>query len=253
MARGSVDLEATRRREFRRMLLVSGVVHVGVVVLAMAIPAPAAVQPAGVITVDLVAALPSAAPKPAKPAAAPEAVAPAPAPRPKPKPKQTVLPKKPTDRASKPKPATKKPAPRREVFLEPETKEEKSLEELMAEMRGESGEPTPEPVQTATTAPVGVPTGRPESPALRDWKRRVDIHVKRAWVMPPGFRMQDLQTEVVVDLDAAGNVRGAKVARRSGSPYYDDNVIRGISKASPLPAPPEAGDWRFIFTPEGSY
>ena len=231
----------------------SGVAHVGAVVLALAIPAPAAIRPAGVITVDLVAAPPSASPRPSAPAPAP--VPEAPAPRPKPKPKQTLRPKKPTDRASKPKAAPKKPAPRREVFLEPETKQEKSLEELMAEMRGESGEPTPEPAKTASAAPSSAASGpgRPVSPRVREWVRRAKVHVQRSWVVAPGFRMQDLETHVLVDLDAAGNVRGTEIARRSGNPWYDEGVVRGIEKASPLPAPPEAGEWSFVFVPEDAF
>ena len=32
-----------------------------------------------------------------------------------------------------------------------------------------------------------------------------------------------------------------------------DNVVRGIRMASPLPAPPSAGDWTFVFDAEESY
>ena len=233
------------------MLMLSGVAHIGAAALALAIPAPAAIRPAGVITVDLVAAPPSNSPLRAAPAPAP----PPPVARPKPKPKQTVLPKKPTDRASKPKPAPKQPAPRREVVLEPEPKQEKSLEELMAEMRGESGEPTPQPVETATAAAPSAASGpgQPVSPQMRDWIRRTKVHVQRSWVVAPGFRMQDLETHVLVDLDAAGNVRGTEIARRSGNPWYDEGVVRGIEKASPLPAPPEAGEWPFVFVPEDAF
>ena len=54
--------------------------------------------------------------------------------------------------------------------------------------------------------------------------------------------------------DAAGNVIGEpRITRRSGNPWYDDGVTRAIRKASPLPAPPEAGRWPFIFMPEDSY
>ncbi len=256
VSREAAELEATRRREFRRTLALSGVAHVGAVVLALAIPAPAAVRPAGVITVDLVAAPPSAStarPAPAAPAPKPQA-RPAPKPRPKPKPKQTVLPKKPTDSASKPK-ASKKPAPQREVYIEPEPKQEKSLDELMAEMRGDSGEPPPQPVKTAAArAPSsGGGAGVPVSPQVRDWIRRAKGHVQRSWVVAPGFRMQDLQTHVLVDLDAAGNVRNTKIKRGSGNPWYDESVERGIEKASPLPPPPEAGEWPFVFKPEDKF
>ena len=254
--RGSADLEAARRREFRRSVVLSGLLHVGAVGLSLALPAPAAVRPAGVITVDLVAAPPSVAPPRATPAPAPAPAA-APTPKPKPKPKQKVLPKEPTERSTKPKPKpAKKPTPRREeVFLDPEPKQEKSLDELMAEMRGESGEPTPEPVETATArapSPSSGP-GRPVSPQVLDWIRRTKVHVQRSWVVAPGFRMQALETHVIVDLDAAGNVRSAEIAKRSGNPWYDEGVIRGIEKASPLPKPPEAGEWPFVFVPEDAF
>jgi TonB family protein len=81
--------------------------------------------------------------------------------------------------------------------------------------------------------------------------RDARIHVRRSWVLAPGFRTEDLTTELRVRLDAGGNVIGEpEITRRSGNPWYDDSVVRAIQKASPLPAPPEAGEWPFIFQPE---
>ena len=66
--------------------------------------------------------------------------------------------------------------------------------------------------------------------------------------LPPESR--DLE----VKLDAAGNVKGKpRIARRSGNPWYDDGVVRSIQKASPLPAPPEAGAWTFVFTSDEDF
>jgi TonB family protein len=84
--------------------------------------------------------------------------------------------------------------------------------------------------------------------------RQAKIHVRRVWVVPPGFRTQNLQTHVLVDLDAAGNVRGEpRISRRSGNPWYDEGVVRAIQKASPLPPPPAADEWTFVFVPEDSF
>ena len=44
-----------------------------------------------------------------------------------------------------------------------------------------------------------------------------------------------------------------RIVQRSGNYHYDDGVVRAIRKASPLPAPPEAGEWTFVFVPEDSY
>ena len=84
--------------------------------------------------------------------------------------------------------------------------------------------------------------------------RRAKIHVRRTWVVPPGFRTQPLETRVIVRLDAGGALLGEpRITRRSGNPWYDDGVVRGLQKASPLPSPPEAGEWEFIFVPQDSY
>ena len=52
-------------------------------------------------------------------------------------------------------------------------------------------------------------------------------------------------------VDTQGNVLSEpKVVRRSGNPWYDESVVRAVQKASPLPPPPEAGIWPFVFKPE---
>ena len=53
-----------------------------------------------------------------------------------------------------------------------------------------------------------------------------------------------------VRLSAGGEVLGTRVERRSGNPWYDESVERAIKKASPLPPPPEADEWLFVFRPE---
>jgi colicin import membrane protein len=102
-----------------------------------------------------------------------------------------------------------------------------------------------------------VPSARPgargvrASPEVVGWVRDARIHVRRQWVLSPGFRMQALETHVEVELDSQGNVQGEpEITRRSGNPWYDESVVRAIQKADPLPAPPEAGKWPFVFRPE---
>ena len=226
------------------MVAVSLVVHAGALGLAVSSPAPRAVAPPQVIAVELVSdpskPAPRARPSPPKPRA--------------PKPQKTVLPAKPRG------PSPPKPERRKEVFLDPAPKQEKSLEDLLADFRDEEGEPSPapapppEPIQTAAIATPGAARGLRVSPEVADWMRRAKLHVKRNWIVPPGFRTQVLTTHVVLTLDAAGNVVGEpEIVSRSGNPWWDEGVVRGIAKASPLPPPPEAGDWPFVFVPEDSY
>jgi protein TonB len=253
---GAAEFEATRRRDFQRMLGWSFACHVIAVVLAMASPPSRMGSPPSVISVELVAAPPSAAPAPPKPAPAPAAKPTPPPPAAPPKPKQVVLPKNPTQ-TPKPKPA--QPEPRREVVIEPKPKQEKSLDDLLSDMRKEQGEPTPAPppvpAQTAAvTGPVPSAGTGTMSAEEADWRRRAKLHIRQAWVVPPGFRTEPLQTHVSLELDTAGNVVGTPgIVRRSGNPWYDEGVIRGIEKASPLPPPPEAGKWLFVFVPEDAY
>ena len=92
------------------------------------------------------------------------------------------------------------------------------------------------------------------TPELMAWLRSTRVHVRQNWVVPPGFRMQSLETVVRVDLDASGEVRGEpRIEQRSGNPWYDEGVVRSIQKASPLPAPPESGEWTFVFRSDEGY
>ena len=82
--------------------------------------------------------------------------------------------------------------------------------------------------------------------------RRVKIHVTRNWVLQPGFKRQTIQAVLEVTLDATGNVLDdRRHGSGSGNPCYDESVVRAVQKASPLPPPPESGEWTFVFSPAG--
>jgi TonB family protein len=135
---------------------------------------------------------------------------------------------------------------------------ERDLSDVLADLRADAGEKAPDPVQRAAVAPGaaagGGGPGRPVSPEVAAWLKQAKIHVRRAWVLPPAFRTQALEAHVLVDLDASGKVLGVpRIVRRSGNPWFDEGVVRAIQKASPLPAPPEADEWAFVFVPGDSY
>jgi outer membrane biosynthesis protein TonB len=242
------------------MVVWSAVVHAGALGLVLASPSFNHREPPRVISVELIApaapAAPQAAPKPATPP--PEAVPAPPPPPPPPKAKQVVLPEKPT--APKP-PDKAKPKPReKEVFKEPPKKQEKDLDELLADLRDSdttkpapAPAPTEAPVDTATAMTGGASEGSDLSPEELAWQARVKRKMKGIWIVPPGFRTQQLQTRVVVTLDGGGNIVGSpRITQKSGNPWYDEGVVRGLAKASPLPPPPEAGDWVMWFEPGDS-
>lgn len=60
------------------------------------------------------------------------------------------------------------------------------------------------------------------------------------------------EVRVRVSLLPTGQVKDVQVTRSSGNPAYDDAVVRGIEKSSPLPLP-EDRDARANFVPELSF
>lgn len=244
------ELETLRRREFQRLLALSAALHV-MLVVAVAF-APSFGQPLvlpGVVAVDLVAAPPGGAP-PAPAPPQPEAAPPEPAPvKPAPPPpvqERVVIPEKATRDPVKPKP-TPKPAPKPAPAAPQE-----DYADVLERLRREAGETSP-PAEVAEAGPAsgGGGPGVRVTPEVMAWMRRARHHVRGAWVLAPGLRAQPLETQVVVTLDAEGHVQGEpRIVSRSGNPWYDESVVRAILKASPLPAPPDAGEWPFVFRPE---
>ena len=260
-----------RERAFRRAVGISVAAHLVLLGLAFVNPFGhrAIERPAGVMNVSLVAAPPGAPAAAARPAAKPAAAKPAAKPKEAPKPVPPPEAPKPEVRADKkllPKEATKAPKPeppKAKPAVKPPEKE-LDYDDALSSLREELGEPKdageapdPEllasvkPGRAGSAGPAGMGgTGPPLDPLVAAWIKRVKIHVSRAWVLEPGFKRQVIEAEVRVTLDGAGNVLGVEVQHASGNSYYDESVVRAIQKASPLPAPPEDGDWAFVFTPQ---
>src|SRR5262249_53619147 len=202
---------------------------------------------------------PAPAPPKAAPAPPPPEAAALPPPPPPPEHDEVVLPEKPQalpKQHEKPKP---KPKPREEVFKEPPKKKEENLDDLLADLRGkDTTKPAPAPAQapaqTAAVAPAAGPTeGTVVSAEELAWQQRVKRRVRDVWVLQQGFRTQPLVTIVVVTLDSEGNISGSpRITKKSGNPWYDESVMRGITKANPLPKPPKAGDWTLQMEPGDS-
>ena len=266
MSAALLAVQDTRERAFRRAVGVSLAVHaVGAVFFWWSpLPDRAAMLPA-VVEVTLVAAAPGAPAPQAEPKPAPEPLPePAPPPpipeaAPKPVPEKVLLPKE-AKQVPKPEPEPKaqpKPEPKAEPKPAPKAPprppEPAVYDDVLSQLRAEAGEAAPQPVKVAarpSRAPPGGGLGIPISAEEAAWRRRVKVQVTRAWVLEPGMRRQLLETEVRVKIAAGGEVKDVDVTRKSGNPWYDDSVVRAVEKASPLPAPPEADAWRFVFTPQ---
>ena len=137
---------------------------------------------------------------------------------------------------------------------ETEPEPEYDLGSALDALRSELGVPDPEaePIDAEPDAMQGG-GNLVADPQLVRWVSQVKRRVRGAWVLAPGFHTQSLYTEVEVLLAANGNVIGVEIVRRSGNPWYDQSVERALHRASPLPAPPEAGTWPFSFTPADAH
>ena len=221
---------------FGPRLVGSIVGHCGLLVVLFFWPSSAPPALPVLVTVDLVAAIPSA-----------RAVAPSrPAPKPKPVQKKIVLPKKAPALQPKPK-AVKRPA-RVERPSRPKPEPALGYEDALDLLRMEQGEERP--VVEDVEAQADAPTTAQGAPRPGAWQIAARRHVQTHWITPQEFLDRDLRTGVTITLAADGTVIGLpRVTSPSGDPFWDDNTVRAIQSASPMPAPPEPGEWSFVFTP----
>jgi colicin import membrane protein len=269
------------RRRLRNALVASLALHVSLFAAFALAPTPAPAPLPQVLAVELVAApaSPARSARPAKPPPAPVKPAPAepppaaaPAP-PQPKAPVQVLPEESPGRIreAKPEPAPAKPEKVAKVEPKPEPKpapprreEAVSYEEAMAELgldeteefleslpgakkeaETSSAEATPTPGAETSQAGVKIP------PELAEWNLKTRRRIQNSWVMPSQFRDRALTTELALQLSATGElVRKPEVVRSSGDYLYDDNTVRAVMKAAPLPPPPRAGPINLIFRSE---
>jgi len=231
--------------------------HVVVLTAVAYAPAPAPRAMPVVVTVDLVASARPSAPAAARAASkpAPEALAPPPPPPP-PAQKTIVLPKEAPEASAKPK-ARKES---KEQALRPPRRprpQELDYEDALAKLREEVGEsaetapaqPAPSEAEPAPEGSGGA--GLQVPPEVARWIIETVRHVRSTYVTPPEFRGRGLRTCLTVLLTSDGRVMGEpRILGSSGDVYWDDNAVRATLRASPLPPPPQEGDWTFCFPTE---
>ncbi len=258
----SGQTEAARLR-FRRGVGISVFLHVLLILVFAFFPhSQPPIDAMDFVTVDLISALPGE-PAPMPKAGASKAAKSKPAPTEPTPPKlpvqdKVVLPTTPTDPKTNSKAQDAKP-----TKPEATKSDEKSYEDVLDALRAESGSDgatsgadagtTGAANNAAQTAVGGMGAGGGGagvrvSPEVLAWLKQARIRVRQNWVVAPGHRFEAFETRVIVDIDENGAVRGEpEIVQGSGNPWFDDGVVRAIRKASPLPPPPEAGRWPFVF------
>lgn len=247
------EQHAADQRRFLHLLAGSFVAHVLFAFLLAFSPSRDPGPLPTVLSVDLVA-MPAPGAKPAaRPALAPPKpvpVAKPPAPPPKPIPKQVVLPKE-----------APSAVPRKQVAPPvPKRAEPVDYDDALSQLRDELGEATPSEAAPsedisdaeleATTAPAQSGGGVVDR-EIAAWVLATQRHVRSRYITPPEFLNRALATGIEVRLTSAGGLLGApRVVRPSGDPYFDENAVRAVLTSAPLPAPPRAGSYTFVFTSE---
>jgi outer membrane biosynthesis protein TonB len=230
------DHEAAQRRIFKRALAISGGLHLLIGLLFMVVPKSDPMRLPEVISVRMVSL-------PQLPAGAvPKVTTPKPLPakpRPPPVPKKVVLPKQPSASLKKSK---RKPKP-----------DPLEYDDALAALRAELGEETPPPEVQETEQPMSDlqsaqpdPSAAEADPEMLAWRAALERHVRMGWKVPPDFKGQALRTGLMFTLTSGGEILGTpEVIQPSGNPYYDDSTVNALIQASPLPPPPEPGEWTF--------
>lgn len=102
----------------------------------------------------------------------------------------------------------------------------------------------PEPKKSP--APAGASIGGAEGsrrvpPETLAYFHALDERIRENWTVPD-LALSDSRNLIVqirITIEQDGKVTNVRMEKTSGNPYFDDSVLRAITKASPLPVPPE--------------
>jgi len=102
--------------------------------------------------------------------------------------------------------------------------------------------PEPRKASSPAGASLGgaVGSGR-VSPETLAYFQALDERIRENWTVPD-LALSDSRNLIVqirITIERDGKVSNVRMERSSGNPYFDDSVLRAITKASPLPVPPE--------------
>src|SRR5437879_12351721 len=105
--------------------------------------------------------------------------------------------------------------------------------------------PTPAPVPAPAAPPLGQRTGSPQGVGaltlnVTDFPYAwyiAAIHrkIKERW---DGYALAGQQPAVVFEIARDGGLRGVRVDKTSGNPYYDQAAVRAVTEANPFPPLP---------------
>ncbi|WP_072396312.1 energy transducer TonB [Hyphomicrobium sp. CS1GBMeth3] len=127
---------------------------------------------------------------------------------------------------------------------EKEEEEEKKPQEEVQAQTVASVAAAPPPIEAAEKGPKPAAprqgNSRKPNQAELSWQRALNLHLSKHKRYPGEARSRRIQGVVMVSfsVDGKGRVKNARMVNGSGSPLLDDEALEMLSRASPIPAPP---------------
>lgn len=89
-------------------------------------------------------------------------------------------------------------------------------------------------------SPWGSNEGSDVDPALMVYYNTLKKKINREWVISKGEYSEVLKTQIIVMIDANGNVLRTSYKTTSGDGSFDDSALRALKKSAPFPIPPQS-------------
>ncbi|MCC7251873.1 energy transducer TonB [Hyphomicrobium sp.] len=127
---------------------------------------------------------------------------------------------------------------------EEEEEEKKPQEEVQAQTVA-SLAAAPPPIEAAEKGPQAAAphqgASRKPNQAILSWQKALHLHLSKHKRYPGEARARRIQGVVTVGfaIDREGRVTNARIVKGSGSSLLDDEALEMLSRASPLPVPPD--------------
>lgn len=127
---------------------------------------------------------------------------------------------------------------------EKEEEEEKKPQEEVQAQTVASIAAAPPPIEAAEKGPKPAAprqgNSRKPNQAELSWQRTLNLHLSKHKRYPGEARSRRIQGAVMVSfsVDGEGRVKNARMVKSSGSSLLDDEAIEMLSRASPIPPPP---------------
>ncbi|HEX8948661.1 MAG TPA: cell envelope integrity protein TolA [Dissulfurispiraceae bacterium] len=113
---------------------------------------------------------------------------------------------------------------------------------------GRQGKPVPSTSASASRARAGKGGGGGSAGGGADYYSAIVARIRQQWVYPDSLD-RDLEAIISIRIAKDGSVTLGGIEKSSGNRLFDRSVLNAISKASPLPSPPQEMEIGVRFRP----